>query len=176
MIKSSSMYHWRITKYNPKYRNEKGAYLRDEWTCFSEVGKSFNGKMVTLAGYLAIEDAYINAILEFMNCLHVSELKVTSLNKVKRPFENEIYNQELIDLFDKIKNRHLISGPNVEIITRLVLRNNLWCRLKSDDMYVHFGWDYYMYMGSKKECKNTIARIDKSGLFVEVFKSPYLPR
>jgi hypothetical protein len=43
-------------------------------------------------------------------------------------------------------------------------------------MYVHFGWDYYMYFGSKKTCKPVLAEIEHSGLFVEKRKSPYHTR
>ena len=41
-------------------------------------------------------------------------------------------------------------------------------------MFVHFGWDYYMYIGSAKQCTGTIVQIQKSGLYIEQYKSPYL--
>lgn len=157
MGKSNSMYHWRVTKYNLKYRDENGAYLRDEWTIFREVGKIFDGKKVTISDYLVVEDNYIEAILSFMDCLHIGELKLTSLNKANRPIENEIYSQEMIDVYGRIKNRYIASRSEVAIIACLILRHNIWCRLKSDDMYVHFGWDYYMYIGTKNECKRARA-------------------
>jgi hypothetical protein len=33
-------------------------------------------------------------------------------------------------------------------------------------MFVHFGYDYYMYIGSSSICENAIAIISNSGLFV----------
>ena len=32
--------NYRVTKYNPAYRNEKGWYMRDDWTDYSEVVKT----------------------------------------------------------------------------------------------------------------------------------------
>jgi hypothetical protein len=51
------MISWRVTKYKPDFRDERGAYLRDEWTSLSEVGKSFGGVKLTFEEYRKIEDA-----------------------------------------------------------------------------------------------------------------------
>ena len=40
-------------------------------------------------------------------------------------------------------------------------------------MYIHFGYDYYMYIGSSNACDNVRIKIQEEGLFVEEFKSPY---
>lgn len=43
-------------------------------------------------------------------------------------------------------------------------------------MFVHFGYDYYMYIGSSKELPQDLRnKIENLGLFVENFESPYLP-
>ena len=41
------MFCWRITKYNPDYRNKKGHYLLDAWTEHSDIGRSYDGKKAT---------------------------------------------------------------------------------------------------------------------------------
>ena len=41
-------------------------------------------------------------------------------------------------------------------------------------MYVHFGYDYYMYIGSEKPLEKEIDSINRSGLFVENMVSPYI--
>jgi len=38
---------YRITKYNPMNRDANGAYLLNEWTSFSDIGKTFDGKTLT---------------------------------------------------------------------------------------------------------------------------------
>jgi hypothetical protein len=42
-------------------------------------------------------------------------------------------------------------------------------------MFIHFGYDYYMYIGSSKIAPDfLIKKIQDEDLFVEEFKSPYL--
>ena len=41
------MYCWQTTKYNPKYRNEKGHYLKEEWTFFTTSRTIVEGKKIT---------------------------------------------------------------------------------------------------------------------------------
>lgn len=125
------MLAWRITKYNPENRNEMGHYLIDEWTAYSDIGKNINGKRLTYAEYLTVENAYINAISLFMDCNNVTELSV--------------------------------------------FREELWCLLRSaNTMTVRFGFDYYMYIGSVKQCDTAIQKIQHSGLFVESCDPEYL--
>ena len=40
--------------------------------------------------------------------------------------------------------------------------------------YVHFGYDYYMYIGLSVKCTDALAAVQQRGLFVEPFRSPYL--
>ncbi|QSX06726.1 hypothetical protein JYG23_04550 [Sedimentibacter sp. zth1] len=56
-------YMWRITKYNPQYRDSYGAYLKDEWTSLSDVGKQYDGKVFTKDEYLEYERLYIESII-----------------------------------------------------------------------------------------------------------------
>ncbi|MFL0507599.1 hypothetical protein ACH0B5_17895 [Ureibacillus sp. 179-F W5.1 NHS] len=32
-------YQWRITKYNPAFRDQDGAYMKDEWISSSDIGQ-----------------------------------------------------------------------------------------------------------------------------------------
>jgi hypothetical protein len=36
------MYKYRITKYNPIYRDPEGKYTIEDWTAISDIGKVFN--------------------------------------------------------------------------------------------------------------------------------------
>lgn len=153
------MFCWRITKYNPVYRNNNGNYLKDEWTDYSDIGKSFEGIRLTETEYAKIENAYINAVLLLMNCSNIDALKIIDL--------------ERIDDIKGIKNNALIYKEHISEIIRSILRNKFWCKLESDEFYIHFGYDYYMYIGSNQPCESAIESIKKSGLFVEIFESPY---
>jgi hypothetical protein len=169
-------FSYRITKYNPAYRNEKGWYLRDDWTCYSEIGIRNNGEIFTLQEYLDAENKYIQAIIQFMKCNKITFFQVNDIEKSFNPEKDLNSTQEMIEIRKKIKNRSFVSEKDLENVCKLILRNYLWCRLKNDEtMEVHFGYDYYMYILSKSMCEKAISNIERSGLFVEEFKSPYLP-
>ena len=60
------MFCWRITKYDPKYRDSRGAFLKNDWISFSEVGDIFEGKKLTIEDYLKVENAYVASVILFM--------------------------------------------------------------------------------------------------------------
>ncbi|HEX7714175.1 MAG TPA: hypothetical protein VF531_09135 [Bacillota bacterium] len=172
------MYQWRVTKYNPIFRDERGAYKKDEWTSISDVGKTYTGKDFTLDEYLKVEDLYVKAISEFMDSMKISALSVINLGKPERLMFNSrfesIYNHDMVKLYTNIQDDKRIGIEEVMIISRLVLRENLCCKLREKHkMFVHFGYDYYMYLGCSSKNQSVIQKIEDNGLFVEEYISPY---
>ncbi|HVJ80321.1 MAG TPA: hypothetical protein VNC50_04550 [Planctomycetia bacterium] len=149
-----------MTKYDPKLRNPTGAYTRNEWTSFSDVGRSFDGAELTSGEYRRIEDAYVAAAVAFLREAGVPSLTVRTLENARGrpvPFgEGEVLSVELI--------------PDM---LRGVLREEFWCRLEAVDAFVHVGWDYYMYVGVPRPCPFARLRAGILGLYVEQFASPY---
>jgi hypothetical protein len=47
------------------------------------------------------------------------------------------------------------------------------CRLQADHGFVHFRWDYYMYLGVPRPCPVAERTASELGLYVEEFASPY---
>ena len=76
----SSMNGWRITKYNPAFRDERGVYLKDEWTSVSDVGKSFDGVVLTFKEYREIEDNYVSTALSLTPLLKLSLIEFCKSN------------------------------------------------------------------------------------------------
>lgn len=172
------MFNWRVTKYNPNYRDEFRRYKRSEWTSFCEIGKVFDGNKLTNDNYIAIENAYVDAIVAFMNGVENTSLTVKGLEKKNNNImlnrEHELYSDEMINFYAAVQENDVLSIRAIQHLARLVLREDLWCKLEKDDiMFVHFGYDYYMYIGSHKICVDAINKIKKRGLFVEDFISPY---
>jgi hypothetical protein len=65
-----------------------------------------------------------------------------------------------------------VCGSDLDWVVRLALREALWCRLKGErGFYVHFGYDYYMYIGS--EVLGADPPPMPPGMFAEVFDSPH---
>jgi hypothetical protein len=69
---------FRVTKYDLSYRVGM-AYSRNEWTSFSDIGKSFEGTVLTHGEYLEVEDAYMAAALAFLREAGVVGLIVDGL-------------------------------------------------------------------------------------------------
>ena len=163
------MYYYQVTKYNPIYRNEKGWYTKEEWTDFSCVGHEFEGKLCTLEDYEYIENLYINAVLTFMDCMNVDYLKCSKLEKRRKKLNIQGVSKELKILYEKICPGMKISKQELSILLKIVIRRYLWCELIHDDkkMFVSFSYDFYMFIGVEKECKDAVDKINRLGLFDE---------
>lgn len=171
------MFSYRITKYNPAFRNSLGWYEKNDWTSIADIGKTFDGKELTFEDYKRIEDAYIQSIMLFMDFLKINSLTVSNLEKHrKRPLPDIYRSKTMLEIFKKIAVEQELTKNQIADVARLVLRETLWCKFESkNQMFVHFGYDYYMYIGSKVMLSNSVKKeIEKSGLFVEEFESPYL--
>jgi hypothetical protein len=170
------MYSWRITKYDPLLRRN-GIYQREEWTSFYEVGKVIDGKMLSFSEYFQIESAYVHAVLTIMDYLNISALQMEALEKYNTKWEvknNSMYPETLIELLHTAYDGQLVPKAEIGQLVRLNLRENIWCKLENDRMFVHFGYDYYMYVGSLVPCSEVMKKFHSQGLFVEAYPSPYL--
>ena len=97
-------------------------------------------------------------------------LKITNLEKYSRSIKNDKYlTENMKNDFNIVKNGLDIDKDKIDSISRLVLREKLWCKFESKDMFVSFGWDYYMYIGGSKACEKYIEKIRGLGLFVEEY-------
>ncbi|WP_422660952.1 DUF7683 domain-containing protein [Paenibacillus sp. EC2-1] len=169
-------HQWRITKYNPDFRNEHGHYLLDEWTCPSEIGKIINGDLFTFEKYLYVENAYVEAIIEFLKEIRQDTLRVIQVvsnsSMSQEDEESELYEPEFSEI--KIKEDMIINIDEIRTLCKMNLRNYIGFQLYSkDNFFVHFGWDYYMYIGSSHHSCKAIEFATKRGLFVEECTSPY---
>lgn len=159
------MYTYRITKYNPKYRNKTGAYTKNEWTEFADIGKNFDGKVLTKTKYMKVEDAYVKVLLSFLEESGISAMKI---NRIQNAKSVKYKNQQ-------IRRNQVCSLSDLEHLFKLILRGEFWCKFKNKDgSYVDFGWDYYSYIGVPKQCKKSIALAKRLKLYAEKFPEPIL--
>lgn len=167
----------RITKYNPKNRNTNGEYLLNEWTSISDINRLIDGKKLTKNEYIEVENNYILTIKLLMKNNGITKLfirdleKNTSLNEVmeNRNKFPELYSDEIINFFNNVENNMEININQIELISKLILREHLWAKIENENnFFIHFGYDYYMYIGNIELPEN----ID-TGLFIEEIESPY---
>lgn len=171
------MFSYRITKYDPKNRNNLGHYKMDEWIAISDIGQIYNGKRVSKTEYFKAENAYVKTIIIFMDFLKVKYLPLSYFEKhFDRLYAKRYCTKAMQELYKLATTGSELNKQQVCDMARLALRELVWeCPLENKDMFVHFGWDYYMYIGSSKELTQDLRnKIENLGLFVEDFESPYL--
>jgi hypothetical protein len=155
---------YRITKYDPSLRDSSGAFMGNEWTSYSDVGRIFDGVPLPEFEYLNVEAAYLFSVEAFLR-----EAKIATLQL--RGLENN--RGSLLPQF--IQSQAILTIPQCVEFARFALREIAWGKLVSPGRaYVHFGYDYYMFLGLPSKCPNAISATQGRGLFVESCRSPYL--
>ncbi len=157
------MFEYRVTKYDPALRDARGEYMREEWTAFSDIGRSFGGVVLTREEYLRVECAYMASALAFFREAGVPTLTARDLQNPDgvpvAPTEGRV-----------------VSLEEVPDVIRGLLREEFWCRLAGPGAFAHVGWDYYMYIGVPRACPQAEQMARQRGLFAEPFDSPYRKR
>ena len=70
---------YRITKYDPALRDEEGRYMADDWTDWSDIGKSYNGCMLDAHDYKVIENKYIEIAAKILKHKTVTTMEIEDL-------------------------------------------------------------------------------------------------
>ena len=153
------MFEYRVTKYDPAWRDDRGAYTREEWTSYGDIGQPSGGQVLTPGEYQRVEDAYVSAALAFLGEAGVNTLTVEGLEAHGNP--------------PLIAAGSSLGLSEVAEVIRRVLREEFWCRLEGPEAFVHLGWDYYMYVGVPRACPGAERLAHRVGLYAEAFRSPY---
>jgi len=144
----------RITKYHGYDVEGNLTSPENEWTSYFDVGNK-----VSLEDYILVEDEYINFVISLCYLFSVEKLTVSEL--------------EIFDEAGLLKYPESVAINELPLLIRDVLREKIWCKLLSDDLEVHFGYDFYMYVVCPLSCDFIKSKI-KTSLNVEAFQSPYL--
>lgn len=75
------MKKYNISKYNPEFKDNYGRYLKEDWTAISDIGKVFDGKVLSPEDYLEMENNYIKAVYKIINFYNLKNLKVQDVRK-----------------------------------------------------------------------------------------------
>lgn len=164
---------FRITKYNPINRNELGKFTADDWTSVYDVGKVYLGSKLTFEKYLFYEEMYIEVIKIIMES-NAQTLRIEDLEKNEYTHFSDLFASGMQKSYNSIENENEISLNNIDLIARSILREIIWCKLVSKSMFVHFGYDLYMYIGCENFPCEKLESFKEKGLFFEEMDSPYL--
>lgn len=154
------MKEYRVTKYDPALRGPNGEYKGDDWTMFNQIGQTFHGVVVTEQEYKRAKNAYVKVALAFLSESGITALRVVGLeNSRRQPLE--------------FAEGCVLSREKLPEVFGRILRDEFWCRFHAEDGFVHFGWDYYMYVGVPRRCPTAEQTASELGLYVEEFTSRY---
>ncbi len=160
------MHYYRLTKYNPRFRDAQGRYKKDEWTYYEQIGQNFAAGTFTKAEYLATEKRYIECICELLRTSNVLTMRS---ERVARRKEVTTFNGVLLrkgKSYTLDELRKIIPG---------VLRGRFWMQFRTDEGYfLHFDWDYYVYLGLPLRRNQLVPLADKFNLFLEESHMPDL--
>lgn len=152
------LHSYRISKYDPKYRVD-GIYTRDEWTSMSDIGRTYNGQVVTRDEYDRVETAYLSVVKKLCLLLDIDEIQLTGLEDY---FNNCTHCNGAI----------LMGAETIIKVVRDCLREEYWCQLIAPKLEIHFGYDYYLYVCCSLEFEQVNRLALDVGLFVEVKELP----
>ena len=164
------MKQYRVTKYNPIFRGSDGAYLRSEWTSVSDIGKLFAGEVLTKEQYISVEDKYVESSFLFMDYCNIKHLTINDL-EVRSDYYSRLFPDDVL-IDQGIKDGDLLDNELIGKIIRLSLREKIWCKLLCrSKFFIHFGYDYYMYIGVGEE--DFVLPSLPDNIYAELFYSPY---
>ena len=174
------MFEYRITKYDQSQRNERGAYIGPSaWTCYSDVGETFDGKLLTIEECLRVESAYIDAAIKLFEESGLPYLRLTRIeahewqNEDQRSKSGPLYDRafEAIEFTEDV----IVFPKDMRTVLQMVFRGFAWASLEwRNKFYIHIGWDFYMYVGTDKTDGGAIDAAHSTGLYVERnYPSPY---
>jgi hypothetical protein len=161
----------RISKYNPKYRNEVGDYILNEWSSISDIWEH----NVDWNEYRKVEWAYVKFIVDLLKMFDCSHLEICGLENNFKWNEFEkfrisgmwIKSEELFqDII--IDGKRELNIEDINIFIKFLLREMLWWLLVSESIEIRVGYDFYMYiLTSDESIEKYLLNNQTKSLFIE---------
>jgi hypothetical protein len=163
---------FRVSRYDPALRDREGRFTGSAWTSATDIGRVFDGKQLTVTDYREAEDRYVRAVLAFASC---TEERLTLLDVEHHGGQNSLERAGISPLtYDDLTSGDQLSAETLARVARLCLREVIWCRAEgSNGFYLHFGYDYLMYLGGCADFSPALQAARDDGLYVERRRSPY---
>ncbi len=155
---------YRISKYDPQKRNLKGFYQAEEWTSISDIGRIFAGDELTLDEYLKTEKNYLCFLRQLVEQLGRKKLWLRGL---------ECY-QECSTSWEN--GQRVDNNDEYLCFAQDCLREQCWGKIIGKSFFVHFGYDYYVYIATNMDFRILHQIANSNDLYIEKIKSPYIEK
>ena len=135
------------------------------WTSVADIGRTFNGVVFTPDDYLRVETNYVAALTAFVEEAGSPALQVVGLE----PGEELTGRSSVLPFLPRhgLCEGGMVTLKDLEGPVRLILREEVWCDLRSPRVQLSFGWDFYSYVSSEDPSVDAIRRAEALGLFAE---------
>ncbi|MGA6171696.1 hypothetical protein ACPEIF_15770 [Streptomyces sp. NPDC012600] len=141
-----------------KYDEPRRIGLIADWTSFEDVGKSFNGEVLTAAEYQRVEDSYISAVAYLADAMQADrfELRNLVLNEPPPAWLGAVYDGCSVDRHTALR------------LLRWMLRHGLIsCTLASGDtLRVAVETDFYLSVEIQPDAVDSLDEVKCLGLHV----------
>lgn len=170
------MYKYNISKYNPAFRDSNWRYMKEDWTGISDIGKTFDGKVLAVEDYIATEDSYIKAIQTIFDFFNLEYLKVYDVRKSfgDNQFLELInmrkvkYTSDILELYNIANSIEKLEYEDLDLFCRLLLREDIGAKIwYPRKVKIFICYDYLMGIHSSRSIEKIIPAIETLGLFVE---------
>ncbi|WP_206392428.1 hypothetical protein [Cytobacillus horneckiae] len=119
--------------------------------------------------YENVETAYIDTIMKFLEVNNIKSLRILNMTYIDK--DPVLYDKGLDNL--QLKNDQEVSVEHIRLISKMVLRGFIYCNFICTDFFVHFGDEYYMFIGTNNYQEEPLKFAEEQNLFVEEMVSPF---
>lgn len=146
------------------------------WTSHTQIGREFDGNILTPDAYIAVESVYIDVADHAHKSAGRPGLAISGVecpNAAIAPVPGETVNCE------QLRDGAEFPAPRLPELIRTCLREIAWYRIVATnrEFEVHFGWDYTMYVICPSEMPaELVAEAERRGVQVELAPSPHWPK
>ncbi len=170
------MKRYNISKYTPDKWDENGHCW--DWIAIGDIGREFNGKVLTTEEYKRIEDNYIKALYYVLDYFKITNLKLKDVGRnsgdetfcfyAQQKDYAELYNDELLQLYKNVAKMKRLKYEDIGNYCRLQLREDIWgkafCPRK---LGIFICYDFILGLKCSRSIDEIIPKINKLGLVVE---------
>jgi len=125
----------------------------ESWTSIVDIGRKYHGKAFTYKEYVKTELSYINFFIDLFRYVHAQKVKIIQVSDIKFPISVAYDRKGMLRAwYKKIEKNMSLSLEDLQYVVPLILRENIYGVLyhKRTNTYIHFGYDYYVYVNSPK--------------------------
>jgi|RhiMethySRZTD1v2_1073278.scaffolds.fasta_scaffold1309083_1 hypothetical protein len=160
-------FEYRLSKYDPAKRDISGAFTGQDWVMHSQIGSEIGGRVLTRDEYQRVEDAYVETVTRMLSEAGLQKVGVDKFRQFGKPVRGikAFRKGQKIDLDTLSRVMRMSLQEQVEVSFSLPRQ-----------MYLHFGFDFLVYIGLAKPTPLANSFASKRGLFLEEMPSPYRRR